>query len=160
MRFRSYLPTVVTLAVLGLGGVFLLSFQQSKVAPSKDNPGAHSSEKPAQVTLIPGTNLNRVVLTEQAVKRLAIETAPARMASVPESRAQRLIIPYAAVIYDDDGATWTYTNPEPFVYVRHRISIEYIDQDFAVLTDGPPPGTAVVIAGAAELFGAEFGVGK
>jgi hypothetical protein len=30
----------------------------------------------------------------------------------------------------------------------------------AVLDQGPPTGTRVVTAGAAELFGTEFGVGK
>jgi len=30
----------------------------------------------------------------------------------------------------------------------------------AVLDHGPAPGTRVVTAGAAELFGTEFGVGK
>lgn len=148
------------MAALGLTGIFSVNSRQSNKAPSIDSLGAKSNDKPVQVTLIPGTDLNRVVLTEQAVERLAIKTGQARIARVPKSRAQRLVIPYAAVIYAADGGTWTYTNPEPLVYVRHRISVDYIDQDLAVLTDGPSPDTAVVMAGAAELFGAEFGVGK
>lgn len=159
MKLSSYLPIVIV-AALGLAGIFFVSSQQSNKASSIDSPVAESNDKPVQVTLIPGTDLNRVVLTEQAVERLAIKTGQARMALVPRSRAQRLTVPYAAVIYDADGGTWTYTNPEPLVYVRHRISVDYINQDLAVLTDGPSPDTAVVVAGAAELFGAEFGVGK
>ncbi len=159
MKLGSYLPIVIV-AALGLAGIFFVSFQQSNKASSTDNPGAESNDKPAQVTLIPGTNLNRVVLTEKAVQRLAIKTGQTRMALVPKSRAQRLTIPYAAVIYDADGGTWAYAQPEPLVYVRHRISVDSIDQDLAVLADGPPPGTEVVIVGAAELLGAEFGVGK
>jgi hypothetical protein len=31
--------------------------------------------------------------------------------------------------------------------------------DYAILTEGPEPGTSVVTVGVAELFGAEFSVG-
>ena len=74
------------------------------------------------------------------------------------SGSRRSIVPYASVMYDLQGNTWTYTNPEPLVYVRHPITVEYIDGDLAVLLDGPPAGTAVVTVGAAELFGVESGV--
>ena len=76
------------------------------------------------------------------------------------SAMPRKIIPYTAVLYDSRGDTWVYTNPEPLVFVRDHISISYIEGDLAVLFAGPPAGTAVVTVGAAELYGAEFGVGK
>jgi len=76
------------------------------------------------------------------------------------SGTQQKVIPYSAVIYDVNGDTWVYTNPETLVFIRARITIDYIDADKAILTDGPPVGTAIVTAGAAELFGTEFGVGK
>ena len=76
------------------------------------------------------------------------------------SGAQRKVIPYAAVIYDQSGATWAYTNPESLVFVRQLIVIDYIEGDRAVLSDGPAAGAAVVTVGGAELFGAETGVGK
>ncbi len=72
----------------------------------------------------------------------------------------RKVVPYSAVIYDVQGDTWAYTNPEPLVFVRHSITIDYIERDTAVLLDGPPAGTAVVTVGAAELFGVELGVGQ
>jgi hypothetical protein len=73
---------------------------------------------------------------------------------------QRLIVPYAAVIYGLEGETWVYTNPEPLVYVRHPIAVDYIEDDMAVLSEGPSAGTQVVVVGVAELFGAETGVSK
>lgn len=76
------------------------------------------------------------------------------------SKSRRKVVPYAAVLYDAHGDTWVYTNPEPLIFVRHRISVDYIDGDLAVLSDGPPSGTAVVTVGAAELFGTEFEIGK
>lgn len=76
------------------------------------------------------------------------------------SGANRLAVPYASVIYGPTGATWTYTSVEPLVFVRHSITIDYIDGDVAVLLDGPPVGTKVVTVGAAELYGAELGLGQ
>jgi biotin carboxyl carrier protein len=72
---------------------------------------------------------------------------------------ERLTIPYGALIYTPDGATWVYTSPEPLVYVRHRIKVDYIEGNLVVLSEGPPVGTAVVTDGSVELYGAEFKVG-
>lgn len=72
----------------------------------------------------------------------------------------RKIVPYSAVIYDLHGDTWAYTSPEPLVFVRHSITVDYIEGDTAVLFDGPTAGTAVVTVGAAELLGVELGVGQ
>jgi membrane fusion protein, heavy metal efflux system len=69
------------------------------------------------------------------------------------------VVPYSSVIYDLNGKTWAYTSPENLTYVRHPIDVDYIENDVAVLTDGPSSGTTVVVVGAAELFGTEFGVG-
>ena len=74
--------------------------------------------------------------------------------------SERLIVPYASVVYDPQGRTWTYTNAEPLVFIRHPINIDYIDGDEALLYDGPPPGTAVVTVGAGELSGFENGIGN
>jgi hypothetical protein len=75
------------------------------------------------------------------------------------SPTPRKIIPYAAVIYDPTGATWTYTTQKPLTYIRHSITVDYIDGEHAILLEGPDAGTLVVTAGAAELYGEEFGVG-
>jgi biotin carboxyl carrier protein len=72
----------------------------------------------------------------------------------------RSVIPYQAVLYDLNGKSWVYTNPEPFVFVRAAVEIDYVEGDLAVLTSGPSVGSAIVTTGAAELQGAEFGVGE
>ena len=78
---------------------------------------------------------------------------------LPLADTERLIVPYSSVMYDPQGQTWTYTNPEPLVFTRHQISIEYVEGDEAILLDGPPAGTKVVTVGSAELSGFENGVG-
>ena len=76
------------------------------------------------------------------------------------SGTSRLIVPYAAVIYDVNGETWVYINPEAQVFIRQSVSIDYIEGDLAFLTDGSSAGTDVVTVGGAELYGAETGVSK
>lgn len=76
------------------------------------------------------------------------------------SDAMLKVVPYAAVIYDVSGKTWVYTNPEPLVFLRASITIDYIEDDSAYLTDGPVANTQVVTVGGAELYGAEVGVSK
>jgi hypothetical protein len=69
------------------------------------------------------------------------------------------IVPYDAVLYDLNGETWVFTNPDPLVYVRAPIAVDYIEGDIAVLSAGPPAGTMVVTHGASQLYGAEAGIG-
>lgn len=105
-----------------------------------------------------GDELARITLTQQAVTRTGVETEA--VSEQTRSGADRLAVPYSAVIYHFDGTTWTYTNPEPMVYLRHAIDIDRIEGSVAFLNDGPPVGTTVVTVGAAELYGVEFGIGK
>ncbi len=63
-------------------------------------------------------------------------------------------------MYDPEGGTWVYTNPEPLVFERAAITVDFIDGETAALLKGPAEGTLVVTVGSAELYGAEFGVDK
>jgi hypothetical protein len=114
--------------------------------------------EPATIEKIEGTELNRVTLSEKAMQRLDIQTAPVREEQVDAT--PRKVIPYAAVIYDLQGKTWAYTSPKPRTFVRHPITVEHIEGDIAVLADGPPVGSEVATVGVAELYGSDTGVGK
>ncbi|HLO30163.1 MAG TPA: hypothetical protein VK249_13550 [Anaerolineales bacterium] len=104
-----------------------------------------SGEGPAKVEHLKGPEPTRVTLTEDAAKRLDIQTAP----------VQGDAIPYAAVLYDTEGKTWVYTNPKPLVFVRSPITVDRIEGDKAFLSKGPTSGSAVVTIGAEELYGSE-----
>jgi hypothetical protein len=139
--------------------VGILIIASLQLAACGQTAGVTASKiQPAKVEKIEGTELNRVVLTEKAAQRLAIQTTLVREEQV--NGAQRRIIPYAAVIYGLHGETWTYTSPEPLTFVRQSITVEQIDGDNVILADGPPAGTAVVTVGAAELYGTDTGIGK
>jgi hypothetical protein len=120
----------------------------------KEIPEDVDEAKAAIVEHLDGAEPARVTLTEQAARRLDIQTAPIRNAEVDGS--PRTLIPYAAIMYDTHGDTWTYTNPKPFTYVRHPIVVDHITGEVGILTSGPPSGTEVVVVGAAELYGSEI----
>jgi cobalt-zinc-cadmium efflux system membrane fusion protein len=74
--------------------------------------------------------------------------------------AESLTVPWSAVVYDIHGGTWVYERTGDRTYTRRRVIVKYVSEGLAVLASGPPPGTNVVIVGAAELFGTEAGFSK
>ena len=142
-RHHLWIPVILLLACLSSSGC-----RHASEAAAEEEGG------PAKVEHLQGDEPTRVTLTEEAAKRIDIQTAAVQDMAI--NGAQRRVIPYAAILYDTDGITWVYTNPEPLVFVRHRIVVDYIEGELAVLSDGPALGTAVVTVGATELNGAEL----
>jgi len=114
--------------------------------------------EPAVVEPIAGTDLNRVTLSERAAERLDVQTA--KISDQQIAGETRLVAPYSAVIYGLNGETWVFTSPEPLVFVRAPIAIDYIEGDQVFLLDGPPAGTEVATVAVPELYGIDTGVGK
>jgi len=117
--------------------------------------------EPAQLEPVAGTDFNKVTLTKKAAERLDIQSEEIREESL--SGSMKTIVPYAGVIYGLNGETWVFVRnpgPDSLTFVREPITIDYIEGDMAVITDGPTPGTHVVTVGVAELYGTDSGVGK
>ena len=146
MRYSNRWMVAVLIIIVGL-----------QLVACGQTPATPASNPPARVEHL-GQGLSRVILTAEAAKRLGIETTLVSNAQV--GGTARKTIPYAAVFYDLNGTTWLYTNPEPLTYSRASITVDSITGDVAVLSEGPPSGTAVVTVGASELYGTEFGVGQ
>lgn len=82
------------------------------------------------------------------------------MVELPLKTAQRgLVVPDAAVLYDIHGDAWVYQDMADRIYVRKRVQIARHAGGRAVIASGIAEGATVVTAGAAELFGTEFGAG-
>ena len=148
MRYNNRWMVVLLMIIVSL---LLVACGQTPASQKSDPPA------PARVEHL-GQGPSRVILTAEAAKRLGIETTLVSNAQV--GGTARKTIPYAAVFYDLNGATWVYTNPEPLTYVRASITVDSITGDVAVLSKGPPVGTAVVTVGATELYGTETGVSE
>lgn len=72
------------------------------------------------------------------------------------SEDKQKVVPYSAIYYDSKGQPWVYASPQPLTYERQRITVQRVVGNQAVITDGPPVGTAVVTVGAALLYGTEI----
>lgn len=106
------------------------------------------------VQTINGSNLKKITLSQRALERLDIKTA---LVAVDASGI--ITAPYGALLYDRNGKTWAYTNPEPLVFVRSAVVVDSIRGGVVYLKEGPPAGTVLVVVGASELHGIENGVG-
>lgn len=71
-----------------------------------------------------------------------------------------MVVPWSAVLYDIHGGAWIYENTAPQSFTRRRVEVARVSGADAVLQRGPAAGAKIVKAGAAELFGTEFGAGK
>ena len=70
-------------------------------------------------------------------------------------RGLQKVVPYSAVVYDLQGHSWVYVNPDPLVFVRYPVSVEQVEKNLAILTEGPDLGTRIVTVGSAGLLGIE-----
>jgi len=140
-RWRFVAPIIVVLQ--------LTACQQKPDAPANI-----ANIEPASRIEYSGPAVHRVRLTAKRAEQLGIKTAPVREEKM--SGKLRKVIPASAVIHDKQGNTWTFKSPDSLVFVRERVSVDNLDGDLAILSDGPPVGAAVVTVGASELFSDEF----
>lgn len=73
--------------------------------------------------------------------------------------AQGLMVPRAALLFDIHGTAWVYEDLGDQAYARRRVQVDRHIGDRAIVSRGATTGMRVVTAGAAELFGTEFGAG-
>ena len=154
MRYGNRWIPALLLAVASLGLIAWLAFRDDNASVQAETS---SKEAPARVEPIEGSEFKRVILSQKAAERLQVQTVALRDEQI--DGAPRKVVPYGAILYGTNGETWIYTNPEPLVYVRQAITLDRIDVDQAILLDGPPADTPIVVVDVAELYGAETGWG-
>jgi hypothetical protein len=141
-----------------VSGMLLVVICLTLVACGGSNEAA-AKEAPAKVEAIEGSEYKLITLTERAAERLGIASEAVREEAV--DGATKKVVPYASVIYGVHGETWAYMrNSDSLSFVRVPLTVERIEGDLAILTEGPELGTEVITVGAAELYGADTGVGK
>jgi cobalt-zinc-cadmium efflux system membrane fusion protein len=74
--------------------------------------------------------------------------------------AEQRCVPWSAVVQDIHGGAWIYEKIADHKFVRRRVQVKQIVDQWAVLEQGPPVGTEIVKTGVAEVFGTEFWVQK
>jgi hypothetical protein len=147
VRFR---PPTRLAAMLGIVAA------AASVAGCKE---ATSAEKvhyqPAKVTPIKGDDEHKIVtLTAEGARRIDLQTVEVARSG------QRMVIPYASLLYQKHGEAFVYTNPKPLTYVWAPVEVDHVAGDRVLLKKGPPPGTRVVTVGAQQVHGAELEFGE
>ena len=94
----------------------------------------------------------RVILTEEAVDRVALQTTEVK------ASGKDLTVEHAALVFDKAGKPWVFSVVGPRTYVRATVTIKEVQDNVVTLSAGPPAGTQVVTVGAIELWGAELGI--
>jgi hypothetical protein len=108
---------------------------------------------PGHVEFIEGSDRGIVTLTEQAARRLEIQT------TTVTTSPRGLVVPATAVFVDPEGDWWVYTAPEPNTFVRQGIKVKQNNGVRVLLWTGPRTGTEIVTVGVAELYGVETEIG-
>jgi hypothetical protein len=109
--------------------------------------------EPAALEPVKGSeDLQKVTFTAEGARRVGLQTAEVSRSG------KRLVVPYAALLYDPEGQTYVYTSPEPLEYLRAPVKVDRIADGRVLLTDGPPAGTKVVTVGVTEVYGTELEV--
>jgi hypothetical protein len=106
--------------------------------------------EPSSLEDIEGGELKRVTFTSEGARRVGLRREPIRR------RGKVELVPYEALVYDPHGKTYVYVATGPLSFHREEVKVDRIDGDRVAVSDGPPPGTEVVTAGAAEVYGTEL----
>ena len=133
----------------------VLAAAASLSACTEVTPAEKEHYSPSAVSPVKGEDdLLSVTLTEEGARRIAIATAAV------QRRGGHKTIPYAALLYENDGSAFVYTNPRGLTYVRAHIEIDRVAGDRVLLAAGPAIGTKVVTTGAPQVHGAELEYGE
>lgn len=111
--------------------------------------------QPATVKPLPGDDERKIVtLTQEGADRIVLQTGSV------EEKGRHVTIPYDALLYEKDGATFVYTNPKGLTFVPTHIEVDRVVGNRVLLKHGPRPGTKVVTQGAQQVHGAELEYGE
>jgi multidrug efflux pump subunit AcrA (membrane-fusion protein) len=110
--------------------------------------------EPAKLEPIKGKSedFQRVTFTKEGAARTDLQTG-----TVTRTGGQK-VVPYEALIYNDEAKTFVYTTTTPLTYERVPVEVDRIEDDRVLLSKGPAPGTKVVTVGVTEVYGAELDI--
>lgn len=109
-----------------------------------------------QLESVPGSSTGRIVLTNVGAHRIGVHTAI--VGSTHARRGPTVTIPFSALVYAPNGATYAFTSASPLIYTEVAVTVDHISGNSVYLLRGPRAGSRVVSVGAEELFGVQTGV--
>jgi hypothetical protein len=141
-------------AIAGLAALLVaFALYLALAGGTSESAAAVDESLPATVQHPNGSEEALLTLQRSAIKRLDLQTT-----AVVSAGRKRVVVPYAAVIYDSGGDTWLYVARNPRSFMREHITIDRIANGRVILSAGPRAGTKVATVGAQELWGTELGI--
>ncbi len=141
--------------ILSITAVVAASMWAATTKAHLNEPIHHAS--PVSVERIDGSDFARVTVSALGARRIGLDVVEVASAGPGSGRVS---VPEQAIVWGADGTTWLYTVVEgPLTFVRRAVVVDTASGGRATLSEGPAPGTPIVAAGSAELYGAEFEVG-
>jgi hypothetical protein len=136
------------LACTGLALVAAFSLSACKEIEEESAEGY----QPSKLEAVKGAedDLQRITFTKEGADRVDLKTTEVRRAG------NQTVIPYAALIYNDEAKTFVYTSPKPREFLHAAVTVDRIEGNRVLLSDGPPAGTKIVTRGATEVYGTEI----
>jgi hypothetical protein len=136
------------LACAGLAVIASLSLSACKEVEEE----AAEGYQPSHVEAVKGgdDDLVHITFTKEGADRTDLKTATVRQAG------DKKLIPYEALIYNDEAKTYVYTSPKPLEFVRAAVKVDRIEGERVILDAGPRAGTKIVTVGASEVYGTEI----
>jgi hypothetical protein len=146
MKFdHRWIETVIAISCLPFASCKKIEADAENGEQSAATVVHQEDKNPDQPTII--------TLTEEARKRIDVQTAPLHETDV--NGTKQSVLPFSALFYAPDGETWIYINTQLLTYVRQRVKVDRIVGDNVFLSQGPAAGTQVVTVGASLLYGSE-----
>lgn len=124
-----------------------------------DGPGIVASRVEGPPSANPAAATSDVFYAPAATSNLRVGERVSVELPLRDSR-KALVVPDAALLYDLQGGTWVYEAAGNHTYIRRRVEVGGQAGHKVLIARGLSAGQKVVTAGAAELFGTEFGAGK
>ena len=127
---------------------------RSEFAATEVEEESAAGYEPTKLEPIKGKSedYQRVTFTKEGAARTDLQTDKVSRSG------DRKVIPYEALIYNDEAKTFVYTTSKPLSYEREPITVDRIEGDRVLLSKGPAVGTKVVTVGASEVYGAELDI--
>lgn len=140
-----------------LAGIDRLAAASVQMLGSKDRSmSARPVSAPPSANAVAGTvdlyyALGPADHTLQLGQRVAVELP------LSDGEQAGVVVPVSAILSDIYGGEWVYVRTAPHTYERRRIEVGMTREGRALVRRGAIADVEVVIDGAAELFGTEFG---
>lgn len=138
--------------------VQLSSAATSSAAPSQAVPSIAAKPISAPPTADPLTSTTHLYYAVQNDQQALRPMQRVSVALNTHSKSiNALTVPWSAVVLDIYGGSWVYAQQSSQLYARKRVFVDHVSGDQAIISEGPPEGTKIVVNGALELFAVETG---